>query len=615
MVTVAASPQRAALIYCRVSSDKQEDNSSLGTQEAACREFCERNGYAIGGVFTEVFTASALWERPQLTAERDAIRRGEAKVIVAFSIDRLSRDAAHLHILVDEAERHGGAIEFATEALDSSPIGKVLLSLKGFAAEVEREKIIERTMRGLRARAEAGKLKPGRHPLYGYKFPVALTENNGDLVSTVTRDRYEIEPETAPIVRRIFAQYVEGTPLTAICARLNAEGIPAPGGGTWTRAGAHSLLRSESYTGTAFLNRTRTTKERGRRKQIPLPREEWIRLPDGTIPPLIDRATYDAATARSRRNAQESTRRNSNPEAYLLRGGYAVCGNCGKSASASFRTRRDGSRVRGYRVIVSTEQHVNCRSVAIDADVLDSAVETYLKHVVLDRDVLALMIGRLRDDDTATTDTTATEATLAKVKKRQTIVANAVAALNDFDAAAPLLIKLNGLAAERRTLETELAQLRTRADAATATLARLDTLQAQAERIAANWHLLPYAGKRDLITATDLRAVLYPATAIDRYVIESDADALLDAIALDSPATHTTWPAAGSRPCSPTPRPPRSAPRRYGSPSRRAHSRTAPRRSSSRPPRSSRPSANRGCSHRRPAGSRRRTVSQGRGLF
>ena len=83
MATQATQRVSNALIYCRVSSDKQEENSSLGTQEAACREYCERNGYAIGGVYTEVFTASALWERPRLSALREVVRRGDADVIVA----------------------------------------------------------------------------------------------------------------------------------------------------------------------------------------------------------------------------------------------------------------------------------------------------------------------------------------------------------------------------------------------------------------------------------------------------------------------------------------------------------------------------------------------------
>ena len=417
----------------------------------------------------------------------------------------------------------------------------MLLSLKGFAAEVEREKIIERTRRGLKARTDAGKLKPGSRALFGYRYPVEMVERDGEMVPMTIRDRYEIDPQTAPIVRRFFHWYAEGTPLLGIATRLNAEGVSSPTGvSPWTRAVLQRMLRNPSYKGEAFANRYGASKERGRTKMVARPREEWVRLPDGVIPPLIDAATFDAAQERASRNAVEAARKNSNPEAYLLRGGYVMCGHCGRAAFAGIRTGRDKTRTPVYRVVANAEQHTNCPAVSIIAATLDAAVEVYLKRVVLDRQVLALMIERLRDDDTATTDAAATEATLSGVKKRQAIVANAVATLDDPDAAEPLLAKLGSLAKERRVLEAELAQLRTRADAATATLARLDSLQEQAETIAARWSSLPYAAKRDLIAAIDLRVTLYEATAPDRYLIESDVDSLLDAIASQSRTSSST---------------------------------------------------------------------------
>ncbi|HEY8600388.1 MAG TPA: recombinase family protein [Thermomicrobiales bacterium] len=524
-----------ALIYCRVSSDKQEENSSLGTQEAACRECCEQRGYAISGVYTEVYTASALHERPRLSLLRDAVRRGEVDVIVVYAIDRLSRDQAHLYILLDEAERYGARFEFVTEDFDSSPTGKMLLSLKGFAAEVEREKIIERTKRGLKARNDAGKLKPGATSLYGYRFPVEVIERDGETISTICRDRYEIDPQTAPIVRQVFTWYAEGIAVRAIATRLNAQSVPTQTGkGLWGRAVILRLLTHPSYKGEAYNNRRAIVTERGKKRQVLRPPEEWVRLPDGVIPPLVDEALFDACQDRAARNARESTRRNLDPESYLLRAGHVFCGHCGKGAAAVHHANTSGGSKRYYRVGRNTEAHIDCPTAMILAAELDAAAEAYLKRVVLDRDVLGLMIARLRDDDTTATDMAATEATLATVKKRQSVVAAAVAALDDADAAAPLLEKLTALAKERIGLEAQLAKLRTRADAASATLARFDALQEQANAIRENWHLLPYAAKRDLIAAIDLRTTIYPATAPERYSIESDANALLDAIASQS---------------------------------------------------------------------------------
>ena len=75
------TPPRAA-IYVRVSSLQQStDGTSLATQEAACRAYAIEQGYTVAEelVFSEVHTGSEMWERPQLTALRDAIRDGRVR--------------------------------------------------------------------------------------------------------------------------------------------------------------------------------------------------------------------------------------------------------------------------------------------------------------------------------------------------------------------------------------------------------------------------------------------------------------------------------------------------------------------------------------------------------
>jgi site-specific DNA recombinase len=518
-----------AAIYCRISSEKQEGNWSLGTQEEACRRCAADRGYAVAGVYTEIYTGSNLWDRPRLNEVRDLVRRGEVAIVIAYAIDRLSRDAAHLHILIDEAERHGVAIAFATESLDSSPIGKVMLSLRGFAAEVEREKIIERTRRGLRARAAAGKLRASR-PLFGYRWPIEVIDGE----ATTIRDRYEVDPATAPMVVRISRDYVGGVSLLALTTRLNDAAIPSPTGRGWNRKTVWKMLKNPGYKGEAWAGRQGSVKERGRTRQVKLPPEEWTRLPDGTIPPLVDAAIWGECQERARRNVAESTRHNADPEGFLLRGGYVRCAHCGGAAHAGRRAARNGKRENIYRVSSNGAQHVGCPLISIKAADLDAAAEVYLRRVVLDREVLQVMIQRLRDKDTTARDAAGVEASLAGIKRRQTIVANAVASLDDPDAAAPLLEKLNGLAQERRTMEAELEGLRTRADAASATLAALDNLQDRVDTLRENWPSLPYAAKRDLLAALDLRVTLRGKDAEDRYTIESDADGLLQAIALPS---------------------------------------------------------------------------------
>jgi site-specific DNA recombinase len=57
----------------------------------------------------------------------------------------------------------------------------------------------------------------------------------------------------------------------------------------------------------------------------------------------VDRATFAAVQAQLRRNKEESTRNNSRPKLYLLRGGFVRCGYCGRSVCARLRTERTGT--------------------------------------------------------------------------------------------------------------------------------------------------------------------------------------------------------------------------------------------------------------------------------
>ena len=62
--------------------------------------------------------------------------------MIAYAVDRLSRNQAHLYILAEELETSGIAVQFVTESFEDSAVGKFIRSAKAFAAEVEREKFV-----------------------------------------------------------------------------------------------------------------------------------------------------------------------------------------------------------------------------------------------------------------------------------------------------------------------------------------------------------------------------------------------------------------------------------------------------------------------------------------
>ena len=93
-------PQERVAIYVRVSTDRQEEEgTSLGSQEERARAYCQSLGYIVSAVYRETYSGFEL-HRPELNQLREAIRSGSADVVVAYAVDRLSRNQAHLAILI-----------------------------------------------------------------------------------------------------------------------------------------------------------------------------------------------------------------------------------------------------------------------------------------------------------------------------------------------------------------------------------------------------------------------------------------------------------------------------------------------------------------------------------
>ena len=82
-LAAVAAPTRRAAVYVRVSTDAQEDNTSLGSQEERCRQYAAERGLAVAALYRDVHTGAELWERPQVRAMLEAIRRRELDVVIA----------------------------------------------------------------------------------------------------------------------------------------------------------------------------------------------------------------------------------------------------------------------------------------------------------------------------------------------------------------------------------------------------------------------------------------------------------------------------------------------------------------------------------------------------
>ena len=495
-----AQPTRAH-IYCRVSSAGQEDGYSLDTQEAACRRWCSEHGLAVASVAHEVWSGADR-HRPELDALLTRILPGD--VVLAFALDRLSRSQIDVAILIDHIESSGATLQLVTEDFERSATGTFLRNAKAFVAELEREKIAERTGRGKRARVASGK------PLVGYKAAF------GYCWADDQKARLVLDPETATIVRSIFDAALDGGTLRGIAASLTARGIPTPmGASRWTAAGVCSVLRRPTYTGVHVVNRTRMERDHGgsyhRRLTAP---QDQIALP-GIAPAIITAEEFAAVGARLDHNKAHATRHNTAPEATLLRTGYIRCGHCGRVMNVANPPQSRPNSSPKY-LCFSPECHARGGTqLRIDASVIDPVVWKAVRSVLADPGIIAREVAQRRQDGVLDRDRDAVAKLIATVTDKQARMAKRIADIDDDDVAAPLIAELQSLAKRRKAAEAERDDLQRRIADRDAETARVASLADWCQTVAANLDTLTYAEKRLALDALGVSVRVHRPGAID----------------------------------------------------------------------------------------------------
>ena len=305
-----------AVLYCRVSTDLQEKEQTIGSQIEALREYARGKGYEVIYEYLDDGYSGATLERPGLDSMRDALRVGGFDVVLFHSPDRLARKAIYQGLVLEEMENGGVRPEFLNYPIDDTPESKMLLGMQGLFAEYERAKIMERTRRGKLHRVREGALVGGHAP-YGYTW-IRRSENQ--------RARLEAREPQATTVRWMYQVLQEEKISTwALAKRLTALGVPTPKGAMrWQPTAVYRILTNSAYKG-SYLYRPSS--------------ESIVSI---AVPSIVKGDSWDAVQKQLEENSKYS-RRNNKSNHYLLRG-LINCSRCGGSYTGYVQ---HGSR--GYR--------------------------------------------------------------------------------------------------------------------------------------------------------------------------------------------------------------------------------------------------------------------------
>ena len=333
-----------AAIYARYSSDNQRD-ASIEDQLRLCREHAQREGWQVVESYTDHAVSGASLLRPGVQALLSDAQSGRFDVVLAESLDRLSRDQEDIAGVYKRM--HFTDVRMVT--LSEGEISELHIGLKGTMGALYLKDLADKTRRGLRGRVEAGKSGGGNS--FGYDV-VTRVGDGGE----VERGDRRINEAEAAVVRRIFTEYASGKSPKRIAHDLNADGVSAPSDRAWGPSTIYGnwrrgtgILNNEIYVGRLVWNRLRYIKDpdTGRRVSRLNPESEWI-VKDVPELRIVDDSLWERvkdrqqAVRETHKPLQENNGLGARKRPRYLFSGLIKCGRCGGGCSTMSSSGRIG---------------------------------------------------------------------------------------------------------------------------------------------------------------------------------------------------------------------------------------------------------------------------------
>lgn len=462
-----------AAIYARVSSARQKEAETIGSQTAALRVHAEQLGLDVPEqwVFQDDGHSGASLVRPALERLRDLVCQVPVDVLLVYSPDRLARKYAYQALLIEELAKAGTTVVFVKGPRGDSPEDALLVQFQGMIAEYERAQILERTRRGKTHRAKAGAINVLSGAPFGYRY-VRKSEH--------AEARYEVVAHEAAIVAELFGRYADGGVAIGELTRwLSGLGVLTRTGKTrWDRSVVWGMLRNPAYAGRACFGKTmRTEHSAGLNRTARLAgratprhytvtdraREDWLEIP---VPALVDQDTWDRAQQRLADNKRYAARNSKDPS--LLQG-ICACSGCGYAYYRT-STRTTNKKIYYYRCLGSDDYRYEhgrvCANKPVRADYLDTLVWDHVSALLADPALIRTEITkRLEQHRTADPTTVQRRRLDAGLAKATTAITRLIGAYQEE------LLSLDELRTRMPELRARDTSLRHQLDALDAQLA------------------------------------------------------------------------------------------------------------------------------------------------
>jgi DNA invertase Pin-like site-specific DNA recombinase len=267
--------QKITALYCRLSLEDSRENESMSisNQKLMLRDYAEKNGMFQYEYYVDDGYTGRNFNRPSFQRMIADIEAGKVGCVITKDLSRLGRNyieaGSYIEIFFP---KHNVRYIAVTDGVDSLTRQEMdITPFKNILNDMYSRDISKKVLAGRMTRSRQGKFCGGQPPLGLMRDP----DEKGHLI---------IDPETAPVIRRIFELALDGWGCMRIAKQLMDDKVPITrvkantecdvNYYSWGSARISHILRNPFYKGAHLVCRTHQKGIRSNTYDI-IPRDDW----------------------------------------------------------------------------------------------------------------------------------------------------------------------------------------------------------------------------------------------------------------------------------------------------------------------------------------------------
>ena len=320
-------------LYCRLSLEDGKDNESMSisNQKLLLKDFAEKNGMFNCEFYVDDGFTGRNFNRPAFQRMINDIEAGRISCVITKDLSRLGRNyiesGSYMEVFFPKHNVRYIAITDNYDSLNKQEMD--IAPFKNILNDMYSRDISKKVLAGRMTRSRQGKFCGGQPPLGLMRDP----DDNGHLI---------IDPETAPVIRRIFDLALDGFGNMKICKVLMEERIPITRMQTgtdcdvnyyaWSGSRISAILRNPFYKGAHVVCKTHQKGIRSNTYNI-IPREQREVIED-CHEAIIPKAEWEKVQQLIDR--RPPIMKGNNCPYYNIFHGIVYCATCGKSMQVRY---------------------------------------------------------------------------------------------------------------------------------------------------------------------------------------------------------------------------------------------------------------------------------------